>query len=128
MLNMFKKKNWENRTWNCVGWAYDAPILLSLTLLHFTFDRNLLAYTGLLIITQNNFFCLQSEYIHYLPACAAILRSLVHYDYKLRHRLARDKELYLVLLRGNISYTVPVHCSYVFFEIWYSGFWKSSID
>lgn len=53
---MFKKKNWENRTWNCVGWAYDTPILSSLTLLHFTSDRNLLAYTGLPIITQNNFF------------------------------------------------------------------------
>lgn len=30
------KRNWENRTWNCSGWAYDTEILSSLTLLHFT--------------------------------------------------------------------------------------------
>ncbi|XP_062593037.1 rotatin-like isoform X3 [Saccostrea cucullata] len=41
----------------------------------------------------------QNENLHYLPACVAILRSLVHYDYKLRHKLARDQEMYLILLR-----------------------------
>ncbi|XP_056009232.1 rotatin-like isoform X2 [Ostrea edulis] len=41
----------------------------------------------------------QSENLHYLPACAAILRSLVHYDYRLRHKFARDQEMYLILLR-----------------------------
>ncbi|XP_078335545.1 rotatin-like [Crassostrea virginica] len=41
----------------------------------------------------------QSEFLYYLPACAAILRSLIHYDYKLRHKLAREQDIYLVLLR-----------------------------
>lgn len=52
------------------------------------------------ILCNGSFLFLQSENLHYLPACAAILRSLVHYDYRLRHKFARDQEMYLILLRG----------------------------
>ncbi|WAR12009.1 RTTN-like protein, partial [Mya arenaria] len=35
----------------------------------------------------------------YLPGCLSILRSIVHNDYSLRHRLAHDTSLYLTLVR-----------------------------
>ncbi|XP_052815217.1 uncharacterized protein LOC128242181 [Mya arenaria] len=42
----------------------------------------------------------------YLPGCLYILRSIVHNDYSLRHRLAHDTSLYLTLIRGGQFYCI----------------------
>ena len=43
----------------------------------------------------------QNENTAYLPACTAILRQLIHHDYSLRHKLAKDRDIYMCLLRGK---------------------------
>ncbi|WAR12020.1 hypothetical protein MAR_026200 [Mya arenaria] len=41
----------------------------------------------------------------YLPGCLYILRSIVHNDYSLRHRLAHDTSLYLTLIRVTLLFS-----------------------
>lgn len=40
-----------------------------------------------------------NNYVQYLPGCVAVLRSLLHHDHGLRHKLAHDSEIYTTLVR-----------------------------